>query len=199
MRSLSLIATVFAALAILVLPLSAQDGASARKAADQEAGKAVKTEFAVTETEPFSYAAVEMTGSYDNHGDAFMKLYSAAGAQGLPMTAAPFGIYWNSPDDTAEEDLKWEIGFPVAADQKIEAPIVLKKWGWTTVIQKDFEGVVDGDEITAVYYAMYEWIGANGYEMAGPMLQRFLGMPSPNEKGETVGKVQIVFPVQKKK
>lgn len=198
MRSLSFITAVFAVLAILAMPLSAQDGASARKAADPEAKKGAKMEFEVIEIEAFSYAAVEMAGSYEQHGDAFMKLYTAAGAQGLPMTASPFGIYWNSPDDTAEEDLKWEIGFPVPGDKKLEAPIVLKKWEWTTVIQKDFEGVIDGEEITAVYYGMYEWIEGNGYEMAGPMLERFLGMPSPNEKGETVGNVQIVFPVQKK-
>ncbi len=199
MRRMSLFAVVFVTLAMLALPLSAQEGAAARKAVGKEAGKAVKTELAVIEMEPFSYAAVEVTGSYTQHGDAFMKLYTEAGKQGLPMTATPFGIYWNSPDDTAEEDLKWEIGLPVSDDKKLEAPIALKKWEYTTVIQQDFEGVIDGDEIKAAYYSMYEWIGANGYEMAGPMLERFLNTPSPDEKGEMIGKVQIIFPVQKKK
>lgn len=199
MRRISLFAAIFVAVSILALPVPAQEGAAARKAVDQTAEKAMKTELKVVEIEPFSYAAVEITGSYTQHGDAFMKLYSAVGAQGLPMTAAPFGIYWNSPDDTAEEDLKWEIGLPVPGDKKLEAPIVLKKWEWTTVIQKDFEGIIDGDEIKAAYYNMYEWIGANGYEMAGPMLERFLNSPAANEKGEMIGKVQIVFPVQKVK
>jgi effector-binding domain-containing protein len=166
---------------------------------DKEVGEAVKTELAVIEIEPFHYVAVEMTGSYTQHPDAFMKLYSAAGQQGLPMSGAPFGIYWNSPNDTAEEDLKWEIGMPVSGDKEIAAPIVLKKWEFTTVIQRDFEGTIDSDEIKAVYFSMYGWIEANGYELAGPMLERFLNTPSPNEKGEMIGKVQIVFPVQKKK
>lgn len=199
MRRMSLLAAVFLTLAILALPLSAQEGAAARKAVDKEAGKALNTEIELVEMEPFSYCAVEMTGSYTQHPDAFMKLYSEAGKQGLPMSGAPFGIYWNSPDDAAEEELKWEIGMPAPEDKEIAAPIVLKKWEYTTVIQRDFEGIIDSDEIKAVYYAMYEWIGANGYEMAGPMLERFLSSPSPNEKGEMIGKVQIVFPVQKKK
>ena len=114
------------------------------------------------------------------------------------MTAAPFGIYWNSPNDTAEEELKWEIGVPVPGDKELAAPVVLKKWEHTTVIQRDFEGALKSDELKAVYFAMYEWIEANGYEMAGPMLERFLNTPMPNEKGEVIGKVQIVFPVQKK-
>jgi effector-binding domain-containing protein len=199
MRRGSLIAAFFVTLAIMALPLSAQEGAAARKSVDKEVGEAVKTELAVIEIEPFHYVAVEMTGSYTQHPDAFMKLYSAAGQQGLPMSGAPFGIYWNSPNDTAEEDLKWEIGMPVSGDKEIAAPIVLKKWEFTTVIQRDFEGTIDSDEIKAVYFSMYGWIEANGYELAGPMLERFLNTPSPNEKGEMIGKVQIVFPVQKKK
>ena len=194
MRRVSSLAVVFVAVMFLVLPLSAQE-----KATEKKAEKPMKTEIELTKIAPFSYAAVEMTGSYTQHPDAFMKLYGAAAQQGIPMTEAPFGIYWNTPDDTAEEDLKWEIGIPVPEGKEVAAPIVLKKWEHTTVVQRDFEGAIDSDELRAVYYAMFEWIGANGYEMAGPMLERFLSTPSPNEKGETIGKVQIVFPVQKKK
>ncbi len=194
MRRLSLPVAIFAAVMILTLPLSAQEEVAAKKTEN-----GLKTEIEVIEIESFSYASVEMTGSYTQHPEAFMKLYTEAGKQGLPMTGAPFGIYWNSPNDTAEEDLKWEIGMIVPEDKEIQAPIVLKKWEHPTVVQRDFEGGIDSEELRAVYYAMYEWIGANGYEMAGPMLERFLNTPSPNEKGETIGKVQIVFPVQKTK
>jgi DNA gyrase inhibitor GyrI len=195
MRRLSLSVVVFAMLMILALPLSAQEETAGIKAA-----KALNTEIELVEIEPFSYAAVEMMGSYEQHGEAFMKLYTAAGQQGIPArTAAPFGIYWNTPNDAAEEDLKWEIGIPVPDGKEVAAPLVLKKWEHTTVVQRDFEGAIEGDELQAVYFAIFEWIEANGYELAGPMLERFLNMPAPNEKGETIGKVQIVFPVQKKK
>ncbi len=193
MRRLSLPLAVFTAVMILALPLSAQEGND--KKATEGTGK---TDIELVEIEPFFYCSVEMTGSYTQHPEAFMKLYAEAGKQGLPMTGAPFGIYWNTPDDTAEEDLKWEIGMAVPEDKEIAAPIVKKEWEHTTVVQRDFDGAIDSDELRAVYYAMYEWIGANGYEMAGPMLERFLSTPSPNEKGEMIGKVQIVFPVQKK-
>jgi DNA gyrase inhibitor GyrI len=193
MRRLSLLVVLFVTVMILALPLSAQEEAAGKKAE-----KELKTEIELVEIAPFSYCAVEMTGSYTQHQEAFMKLYSEAAKQGLPITEAPFGIYWNSPEDTAEEDLKWEICIVVPEDREIAAPIVLKKWEHTTVVQRDFEGAIDSDELRGVYYAMYEWIEANGYEMAGPMLERFLNTPSPNEKGEMIGKVQIVFPVQKK-
>jgi DNA gyrase inhibitor GyrI len=195
MRRLSLPLAVFAMVMILALPLSAQEETAGIKAA-----KALNTEIELVEIEPFSYAAVEMMGSYEQHGKAFMKLYTAAGQQGIPArTTAPFGIYWNTPNDAAEEDLKWEIGIPVPDGKEVAAPLVLKKWEHTTVVQRDFEGAIEGDELQAVYFAIFEWIEANGYELAGPMLERFLNMSTPNEKGETIGKVQIVFPVQKKK
>jgi len=198
MRRFSLTAALSAAVMILALPLCAQEGSAARKAEEEKAGGAAKPDIVLVEIEPFSYAAVEMTGSYEQHADAFMKLYGAAGQQGLPMTEAPFGIYWNSPDDTAEEELKWEIGMPLPGDKKLEAPIIMKKWEYTTVVQRDFEGAIDSDEMRGVYYAMFEWMEKNGYEPAGPMMEKFLNMPSANEKGEMIGKVQILIPVQKK-
>ena len=194
MRRLSLPVAIFAAVMILTLPLSAQEGND--KKATEEAGK---TDIELVEIEPFFYCAVEMTGSYTQHPQAFMKLYTKARKQGLSMAGMPFGIYWNSPDDTTEEDLKWEIGMPVPGNKEIAAPIVKKKWEHTTVLQRDFEGAIDSDEMRAVYYSMFEWIEKNGYELAGPMMEKFLNTPSPSEKGEMIGKVQIVFPVQKKK
>ena len=141
----------------LALPLAAQEKEAAKKAEKtaEKAGKMPKNEIQIVETEPFAYAAVEMTGSYEQHAQAFMTLYSAAGEQGLPMTAAPFGIYHNSPEDTPEEELKWEIGMPVEGVKELAAPVVLKKWEHTMVAQRDFEGAIDSDEIKAVYYGMY--------------------------------------------
>jgi len=195
--------SVLTAMLLFALPSAAQEKNAekplkAPQGVKVAAGEASKNVIEVVDIEPFAYAAVEMTGSYEQHAQAFMALYSAAGQQGLAMTEAPFGIYHNSPEDTPEEDLKWEIGMPVPGDKELAAPIVLKKWEFTKVIQRDFEGAIDSDGMKAVYYGMYEWIGANGYELAGPMMERFLSMPSANEKGEMVGKVQIVFPVQKK-
>jgi len=205
MSKFSLAVTIMAVVTILALPLSAQEKAAAGKA-ECEAGKtaektekAAKPDIEVMDLEPFSYIAVEMTGSYEQHPDAFMKLYSEAARQGLPMTEAPFGIYWNSPDDTAEEALKWEIGFAAPEGREIQAPLVMKKWEHARVLQKEFEGAIDSEDMRGVYYSMFDWMEKNGYELAGPMMERFLNTPSPNEKGEFIGKVQIIFPVQKKK
>ena len=192
MRKVSLIVAVLAAAMILALPLSAQDKSV------EEAKEAFKTDVEITKIQAFSYCTVEMTGSYEQHPDAFMKLYTAAGQQGLPMNEVPFGIYYNSPDDADEKDLKWEIGFPIPKDKDVQAPLVKKEWKYTMVAQQEFTGAIDSDEMRAVYITMFEWIGMNGYELDGPMMERFLNTPMPNEKGEYIGKIQIVYPVKKK-
>ncbi len=194
MRRLSLPVAVFAAVMILALPLAAQEGND--KKATKEAGK---TDIELVEIEPFFYCAVEMTGSYTQHPDAFMKLYTEAGKQGLPMAGMPFGIYWNSPHDTAEEALKWEIGLAVPEDKEIQPPLSRKGWEHILVAKKDFEGAFGSEEMSAAYSEVSGWIEENGYELSGPMMEKYLSSPSPNEEGEFVGKVQIIFPVQKKK
>jgi effector-binding domain-containing protein len=87
----------------------------------------------------------------------------------------------------------------VPGDKEVLAPLVLKKWEHTKALQKEWEGAIDSEEMQAVYFSMFQWMEANGFELAGPMLEKFLTSPAPNDKGEFVGKVQIIFPVQKKK
>lgn len=202
MRKLSLPVVLFAAVLMLALPLMAQEKSEAKtseetmameKAENKESG----IKFVVAE--PFYYCAVEMTGSYEQHPTAFMTLYSEAAKQGLAMAEAPFGIYWNSPQDTSEETLKWEIGMPVPEDKEILEPLKKIKWEYTSLVTKGFEGAFESEEMYAAYAEIFEWIEENGFEPAGPMLEKFLDTPSSNEAGETIGKVEIIIPVQKTK
>ncbi|MDD4856874.1 MAG: GyrI-like domain-containing protein [Candidatus Krumholzibacteria bacterium] len=144
----------------------------------------------------FAYCALEMTGSYDQHGAAFQQLYGEAAKQGI-IGAMPFGIYWNSPSDTPAENLKWEIGFAVPAGKTPQAPLVLKKWEYTTMASLRYTGELGGEGMGKAMGAMYKWIGENGYRPAGPMMETYLSMPSPNEKGVFVGSMEIIVPVQK--
>ncbi len=182
-------------------PVSAQKKADAgceeKKTAKDEAAAVPKVE--VAEMEPFDYAAIEMKGSYEQHPQAFMKLYSAAAQQGIPISDAPFGIYYNSPDETPEEELVWEIGMPVENADQLQPPIVLKRWDHTLVARMRYDGSIEDEDMRAAYAGISGWIDRNGYEPAGPIMERFLIMPSQDEKGGFEGSVLIIFPVQKKR
>ena len=149
----------------------------------------------VSKAEPYSYCALEMRGSFEQHGTAFQSLYQQAGMQGLPMNAVAFGIYWNSPQDTPVDSLRWELGFALPEAKAVTAPLVLKKWEFPLVASLIFEGVYGSEAQNAAYGKVFAWIGQNGYKPAGPLMERFVSMPTQNAEGQFTGKVEIVIPV----
>jgi len=169
-------------------PAGADIGATAK-------APAVSDTVHLVQTTPFSYCAVEMKGSYDKHGAGFQSLYQAAGAQGLPMTAVPFGIYWNSPQDTPVDSLKWELGFALPEARPLTTPLVLKKWEFPMTASVSFEGAYGSEAQTAAYGKLFAWIGQNGYKPAGPLMEKFITMPTQDANGQFSGKVEIVIPV----
>jgi AraC family transcriptional regulator len=144
----------------------------------------------------YAYCAMEMTGSYDQHEAAFGKLYQEAMNQGI-YGGMPFGIYWNSPANTPVEQLKWDVGFALPAGNAPKPPLATKKWDFTTMASLKYRGVFGGAEIEAAYGRVYQWIGENGYQPAGPMMEVFLNSPSPDESGALYGAVEIVVPIKK--
>lgn len=198
MKKVSLLVILVFAVSMLAWSLSSQE-AEKEKAPEKSEKTEKEDVIKLVESKPFYYCAVEMTGSYDQHASAFMTLYNAAAQQSLPMNEAPFGIYWNAPSDTPVEELKWDIGLPVPEDKEIQEPLKKKKWDYTLLVVTGFDGVFESEEMFGTYGKVYQWIDKNGYQPAGPMMEKFLTTPSQNEEGEVVGKVEIVIPVEKKK
>jgi AraC family transcriptional regulator len=149
------------------------------------------------EIKPFVYCALEKTGSYNQHGEAFVKLYEEATKQSLDFDETPFGIYWNNPQDTPTEQLKWELGLILLTEQELKTPLTLKKWEMTNLITQNYEGPFDSPEMGKLYGGLFQWMGKNGYAPAGPMMEKFLGQPTQNDAGQWCGKVEIIWPIQK--
>ena len=191
---------------LVLLALAALLGSAAwAQTAGTNAGVPVDTAAAQLETPKevelradtvFAYCALEMTGSYDQHSAAFEKLYAEAMKQGI-YGGTPFGVYWNSPGDTPVEKLAWDVGFIVPSSQAPKEPLKLKKWEFTTAAVLEYSGAFAGEGMTNAYNAIFKWIGEHGYKPAGPMMETFLNIPSPNEQGVLVGSVEIVVPVEK--
>ncbi|HPN46289.1 MAG TPA: GyrI-like domain-containing protein [bacterium] len=162
------------------------------------AQEAAKTESVTLKTvEPFFYAAVEMTGTYDEHTTAFSSLYEQAGAQSLDMQQAPFGVYYNNPSSTPTEELKWEVCLTVSGEKELKAPLKLKKWDFTQVASRMYTGSYSSEEFGNAYMELFTWIQSNGYVPAGPMMEKFLTNPEQNTDGEWVGTVEMCQPVLK--
>jgi len=181
---------------IIVIGLSGLLGLSGIVAAQEKTQPtAAADSIRLSKVEPYSYCALEMRGSFDQHGAAFQNLYQQAGMQGLPMNATAFGIYWNSPENTSVDSLKWELGFALSEAKTLTAPLVLKKWEFPLVASMIFDGVYGSEAQAAATQALFAWIGKNGYRPAGPMMEKFVSMPTQDANGQFSGKVEIVIPV----
>jgi AraC family transcriptional regulator len=198
MRKLCVVLVLFALVALLGSLAWAQTaGANAGAPADTSATQAEKPQEVELRTDTaFAYCALEMTGSYDQHSAAFEKLYAEAMKQGI-YGGTPFGVYWNSPGNTPVEKLAWDVGFVVPSSQAPKEPLKLKKWEFTTMAVLEYSGAFGGEGMTNAYNELFKWIGEHGYKPAGPMMETYLNIPSPNEQGVLVGSVEIVVPVEK--
>ena len=144
----------------------------------------------------FAYCALEMKGSYDQHSTAFEKLYAESAQQGI-FGGPPLGVYYNSPGNTPVDSLTWDLGFRVPSGQTTKAPLVLKKWPYTTMAVLDYSGEFGGQDMVNAYTRLFTWIGKNGYRPAGPLMEEYLNAPSQDEKGFFVGRMNIIVPVEK--
>jgi effector-binding domain-containing protein len=173
-----------------------QKGKAKTPAAKDEAKKEI---IELKETEPFTYCTLEMKGSYEQHATAFMTLYGEAMKQAVAYDEIPFAIYLNDPKTTAEEDLLWEVGFRLLEEHEVKAPLKIKEWKFTTLVSRDYEGAFSEKEMGNAYGEIFGWIEGNGFVPAGPIMERYLGIPQPNEAGELCGSVEILVPVEKVK
>ena len=168
----------------------------ADESSPQEAEEPVEV-IKVIDVKPFYYCALEMTGSYDQHGTGFNTLYEQTGIQNLPQSEVPIGIYLNDPNQTPEEELKWDLALALPDSSQVAEPLKLKKWEFKQVASTMYDGVFGAEEMGQVYGEIYAWIGQNKYVPAGPLVEKYLSQPEQNADGEWVGKVEIWIPVQK--
>lgn len=194
-RNVPIIAAVVAVLAAAAF--AQECGAGADVPVEQATAPAEKQPQVVLRADTaFAYCALEMTGSYDQHSTAFEKLYGAAMQQGI-YGGTPFGVYWNSPSNTPVEKLSWDVGFALPAGQTPKEPLKVKQWPFTTMAVIEYSGSFADSAMAGSYAAIFNWIGENGYKPAGPCMEAYLNIPSPDEKGVLVGTVEIIVPVEK--
>ena len=151
----------------------------------------------VKDIKPYFYCAVEMTGSYDQHEDTFTTLYEQAGMQGLGTDFNSFGIYYDDPNDTPVEQLTWELGFALADSVIVNAPLVVKKWDYKKEAGLLYNGSFDSPEFVDAHIKLYEWLGKNNKMPVGPLMEKYMEMPTQNAEGGWVGKIRILLPIEK--
>jgi len=152
---------------------------------------------AIKEVEPFPYCAIAHTGPFTDMGTVIGELVGAMTAQGLfPQVRGPLiGVYHNAPGATKPGDLVWEAGFIIAAQATVRPPLMKKTWEFTTVAVATHVGPYDkaGEAVAK----MTAWAAAQGYDPAGPVLERYLDQ-NPDAVPEKDLRTEIWIPCRKR-
>jgi effector-binding domain-containing protein len=151
----------------------------------------------VKDIEPFAYCAVAHKGPYTDMGKVIGELMGAMQTQGLfaQIRGPIVGVYYNSPGNTKPEDLFWETGFIVAAEATPQPPLMKKAWEHKIVAAAVYVGPYE--KIGAAVAKMTAWLGAQGYEIDGPFLERYLDRNPLAVKPED-RRTEIWIPCKKK-
>ncbi len=149
----------------------------------------------VKEVSPFSYVYVAHKGPFTEIGNVIGKLMQATQSRNIFPAGPMIGVYYNSPDEVRPEELEWEIGFPISAQVNVPEPLKKKVWNITSVVSAVHKGAYEetGKTITR----MLEWMQEKELIQAGPVLERYLTMPTPETRPEDL-RSEIWIPYQKK-
>ncbi len=150
----------------------------------------------VEEVSPFSYCYIPHKGPFTEIEGIIGQLMQAIQEQKIAPAGPMIGVYYNSPDMVKPEELEWEMGFPVSAKVEVQPPLEKKEWKFTLVVSAVHKGAYE--EAGKTISKMFEWMQANKLMPAGPVMERFLTMATPDTKPEDL-RTEIWIPCQKGK
>jgi AraC family transcriptional regulator len=142
----------------------------------------------------FWYASMECKGSYSQMEKEINGFMGEFFKQGLTPNGPFLGIYYNNPREVKEEELKWEIGFPVTDDADVKAPLNKKEF-------KSLKAVVclhigPYENLDKSYDKILKYIEVNGYKVVWPVYDKYLNNPQMVKPEEL--KTEITVPIEKK-
>ena len=175
-------------LALFLISITASAALNTQEAAPEKKFASVK------EVSPFSYCCIPHKGPFTEIEGVVVQLMHAVQEQKIAPAGSLIGVYYNSPDMVKPEELMWEMGFPVSAQVEVKAPLEKKEWKFTHVVSAIHKGPYE--EAGKTYSKMFEWMQANKLTQAGPVMERFLTMQTPDTKPEDL-RAELWIPCQK--
>ena len=154
-------------------------------------------EVAVKTIEPRTVAYKGVKGSFKLIPGTIGEVVGWVLQRGLSLAGPPVGVYFNDPGQVAEDELVWEIQWPLGGDVAPAGPdeqgVGVKRVDSYDVAFVVFKGSYD--QVGPVYEAIAQWIPEKGYEFTGAPEEVYLNDPNAVPKEEPL--TEIRFPVRK--
>lgn len=177
-------------LALFLISITASAALNTQEEAPEKKFASVK------EVSPFSYCCIPHKGPFTEIEGIIGQLMQAIQEQKIAPAGPMIGVYYISPDMVKPEGLLWEMGFPVSPKVEVQPPLEKKEWKFTLVVSAIHKGAYE--ETGKTYNKMFEWMKENKLTPAGPVLERYMTMPTPDTKPEDL-RSEIWIPCQKVK
>ena len=148
----------------------------------------------VKEVSGFWYAYMDFTGPYSDMEKGINTFMGEFFKQGLIPAGPAVSVYYNSPGEVKQEELKWAFGFTVTKDAAVKDPIKLAEF-------KTQEAVVylhigPYEDLPKAAAKAIKFVETNGLEIVWPTYDRYLNNPQEVKPDEL--QTELVIPVRKK-
>ena len=148
----------------------------------------------VKEIEPFSYCSVSHKGSFGEMSGILNDLIALMQSQQVPPSGDLIAIYNITPQKEIPENIEYDVGFPITPQVLPQPPLQKKNWTYQQVAFAEHRGSYAGTADTID--KMFDWIEANQYEQDGPILGRFLVIPTQEVRPSDL-RTEIWIPIRK--
>ncbi len=165
-------------LAVVFLVFPALDAALPAVQEEQQRDESIS----VRQVERFYYCCLTQTGDREGIPKAIKLVWQLMEDQVIAPTGPAIGVFYNSPEKTSPEALMWDIGFPITPQTQVLAPLTLKRWTHALVAQAFHYGPLNRAGET--YERILDWMDANGYVQAGPVMEMYFTDPDEEDPGE---------------
>jgi CubicO group peptidase (beta-lactamase class C family) len=129
----------------------------------------------VRQAAPIYAIVIPMTGSYALHGEAIDLITAYLTSMRVKPMGPLFGRYLNSPAAVPENELRWEVGYPVPEGTTAAAPFEVRKIDEQLVVSAIVKGP---HQQPKPWPDLFQWISKNGYVPAGPTMTNWLEGPA---------------------
>ena len=148
----------------------------------------------VKDQAPFAFAYLDCAGPFQQIPAKIMEFMGAFFKQGLRPAGDLFAMYFNSPAEVPEAELKWLIGMPVPAGAAPAEPLKKGEFNYPKVAVCVHVGPYD--KASETYAKLMAFIDENGWKPAGPALEKYLDNPQTTAPEKL--RTEIMMPVAQK-
>ena len=147
------------------------------------------------EIEPFSYCSVPYKGTFNELSQALNVLVGTMSGQNIAPSGdliAIFSVYPNKEE--IPTSINFNVGFPITAQVWPQPPLQKKIWEHTLVASALHSGPYSG--LGDLIDKMFDWMEDNNYVQAGPILGKFIEVPSEYNQPRDY-RTEIWIPIRK--